>query len=266
MNSETAESPHCVKCGVTLRTAALYCARCGTRISAGEQEPQAVTEPAVPSVDRWQDLRVVTWLYGLLLMTSLVFGIAYFVEHTRDFQPWIALVDGIVILGFAAYYRDEILPLLRPTFDSNARKMLAIATVIQFGLLGAVFYLLEQTGIPFERITDEMQRHDYALWQLLALYSLAPAVFEEIAFRGIIFDRLRRVLGEREGWVVQAALFSVLHLSPVIFPTHFAMGLIFGWLRMRTGSLIPGMILHAAWNAVYILLELREEPAFVVAY
>lgn len=210
-------------------------------------------------MDRWQELRVVGWLYGLLLMTSLVFGIAYFVERTGDFLPWIALADGIVILGFAVRYRKDIVALLRPsTFDRNARKMLAIATVIQFALLGAVFYLLEQTGIPFERITDEMQRHDYALWQLLALYSLAPAVFEEIAFRGIIFDRLRRVLGEREGWLVQAALFSALHLSPVIFPTHFAMGLIFGWLRMRTGSLIPGMVLHAAWNAAIILLELER--------
>jgi membrane protease YdiL (CAAX protease family) len=28
-----------------------------------------------------------------------------------------------------------------------------------------------------------------------------------------------------------------------------------------TGSLIPGMILHAAWNAANILLELRGEPA-----
>jgi uncharacterized protein len=259
MSSETAGAPDCAKCGGELRTAALYCARCGTRILAGESEPAADIERPRPSVDRWQALRVVCWLYGLLLLTSLVFGIAYFVEPTGDFQPWFALVDGILILGFAVHYRNEIVALLRPsTFDGNARKMLAIATVIQFVLLGAVFYLLEETGIPFERITDEMQRHDYALWQLLALYSLVPAVVEEVAFRGIIFDRLRRVLGEREGWLVQAALFSVLHLSPVIFPTHFAMGLIFGWLRMRTGSLIPGMILHAAWNAANILLELNQ--------
>jgi membrane protease YdiL (CAAX protease family) len=258
MNSESAGAPDCVKCGVALRTAALYCARCGTRISTVELEPQAVIEPAGSSVDRWQELRVVGWLYGLLLVTSLFFGIAYFVNPTGDFGAWDSLVSGIVICTFAVQYRNEILALLRPsTFDRNARRMLAIATVIQFGLLGAVFYLLEQTGIPFERITDEMPRHHYALWQLLALYSLAPAVFEEIAFRGIIFDRLRRVLGEQEGWLVQAALFSVLHLSPVIFPTHFAMGLIFGWLRVRTRSLIPGMILHAAWNAANILLELR---------
>jgi membrane protease YdiL (CAAX protease family) len=258
MNSDTARAPDCVKCGGALRTAALFCARCGTRISAVEPEPQAGIEPAAPSVDRWQELRVVGWLYGLLLGTSFFFGIAYFVNPTGDFGAWDTLIGGIVICAFAVRYREEVLALLRlSSFDRDARKMLAIATVIQFGLLGTVFYLLEHTGIPFERITEEMERHDYALWQLLALYSLAPAVLEEIAFRGIIFDRLSRVLGEREGWLVQAALFSVLHLSPVIFPTHFAMGLIFGWLRVRTRSLIPGMILHAAWNAANILLELR---------
>jgi membrane protease YdiL (CAAX protease family) len=257
MDNEPAAAPDCVKCGVALRAAALFCARCGTRVSADEPAPQAGIEPA-GAVDRWHELRVVSWLYGLLLVTSLFFGIAYHVKPTGDFGAWHTLIFGIVIFAFAVQYRAEIVSLLRPsTFDGNARKKLAIATAIQFALLGAIFYLLEQTGIPFERITDEMQRHDYALWQLLALYSLAPAVCEEIAFRGIIFDRLRPVLGEREAWLVQAALFSVLHLSPVIFLTHFAMGLIFGWLRMRTGSLIPGMILHAAWNAVIILLELR---------
>jgi membrane protease YdiL (CAAX protease family) len=223
-----------------------------------EQDSRAAIEPAEPSTDRRLELRVVAWLYGLLLVSSLAFGIAYSVDPMGDFLPWEALVAGIVIAAFAGHYRSEILPLLRPsTFDRRALRMLAIATVVQFALLGAVFYLLAQTRIPFERVTDEMQRHDYAVWQLLALYSLVPAVCEEIAFRGIIFGRLRRVLGEREGWLVQAALFSVLHLSPVIFPTHFAMGLIFGWLRLRTGSLIPGMILHAAWNAAIIVLELR---------
>jgi membrane protease YdiL (CAAX protease family) len=194
----------------------------------------------------------------LLLVISLFFGIAYHVSPDGDFGPWQSLLFAIVIFAFAVPYRNEILALLSPaTFDGNARRKLAVATLIQFVLLGTVFYLLEQTGIPFERVTDEMQRHGYALWQLLVLYSLLPAVCEEIAFRGIVFDRLSRVLGDREGWLVQAALFSVLHLMPVIFPTHFAMGLIFGWLRMRTGSLIPGMILHAAWNAAIILLELR---------
>jgi membrane protease YdiL (CAAX protease family) len=228
-------------------------------VSSGSgSKDEWVPEPA-QSTWRWDELRVVGWLYALLLFTSLVSGIGYSVQPEGDFGFWTTLVDAAVIVVFAARYRTEIVPLLFPSsFDRHARKMLAIAAAVQFLALGAVFYLLEKTGIPFERITDEMRRHDYSLWQLLALYSLAPAVFEEIAFRGVMFDRLRRVLGEREGWLVQAAFFSILHLSPVIFPTHFAMGLIFGWLRMRTGSLLPGMILHAAWNAVNIILELYQ--------
>jgi membrane protease YdiL (CAAX protease family) len=258
MSSESESAPDCSRCGAALRAAALFCARCGTAVSAAEREAEPGIEPAQPSTDRSQELRVVGSLFGLLLAASLVFGIGYFVNPTGDFLPWESLVFAIVIVAFAVRYRSEILALLRPSaFDRRALGILAIGTLVQFVLLGAVFYLLVQTGIPFERITDEMQRHDYALWQLLALCSLAPAVFEEIAFRGIIFNRLSRVLGEREGWLVQAALFSVLHLSPVIFPTHFAMGLIFGWLRVRAGSLIPGMILHATWNAAIILLELK---------
>ena len=91
MNNETAGAPDCVKCGGALRTDALYCARCGTRTSAAVQEPEAGIEPPGPSVDRWHELRVVGWLYGLLLMTSFVFGIAYFVEPLVTFSrgsPW----------------------------------------------------------------------------------------------------------------------------------------------------------------------------------
>jgi membrane protease YdiL (CAAX protease family) len=268
MDSETPIPANCPRCGAALGAAARFCARCGTR--SVPEEPAALTdqesgnlpkdhwvpEPA-PSTWRWDELRVVGWLYGLLLFTSLVSGIAYSVHGDGDFGFWTTLVDAVVIVAFASRYRAEIIPLLSAArFDRDARRMLAIAAAFQFIVLGGVFYLLEKAGLPFERVTDEIERHDYHLWQLLALYSLAPALFEEIAFRGVIFDRLRRVLGEREGWVVQAAFFSILHLNPVILPTHFAMGLIFGWLRMRTRSLLPGMVLHAAWNAANIVLEL----------
>jgi len=266
MDSEAPVLANCSVCGAELRAGANFCTFCGKRTSAADPElPRAAepmlppTDPGSPSADRWQDLRVVGWLFGLLLLASLFWGIVYSIEPNGDFLPWMTLIDGLVIVGFAGYYRREIVPLILPsTFDLNAGARLAVAAIFQFAVLGAAFYLLEKTGIPFERITDEMKRHHYSLWQLLAFFSLAPAVLEEIAFRGIIFNRLNAVLGEREAWLVQAAFFSVLHLSPVIFVTHFVMGLIFGWLRMRTRSLLPGMMLHGLWNASVILLELQR--------
>ena len=79
---------------------------------------------------------------------------------------------------------------------------------------------------------------------------------EELAFRGVIQSSLERVLNARDAWLIQAALFSVLHLYPLIFPSHFLMGLCFGYMRRRSRSIYPGMLLHACWNALVVLKEL----------
>jgi membrane protease YdiL (CAAX protease family) len=34
------------------------------------------------------------------------------------------------------------------------------------------------------------------------------------------------------------------------------MGLVFGWLRVKSGSVYPGMLVHAAWNSWVIWSEL----------
>lgn len=268
MDSGTPDPILCSNCDAPARAAAQFCARCGKRYVPVVEDPQDTADAALKPADRWiplptaptgrwDELRAVGWLYGLLLFSSLVGGIGYSVDHEVDFGLWITLIDAVVIVAFAGYYHRDIIPLLLPSsFEGNAWRKLAIAAIVQFGVLGTLFYLLEKMGLPFQRITDDMPRYHYSLWQVIALSSLAPALFEEIAFRGVIFGRLLTVLGEREAWLVQAAFFSLLHLNPSIFLTHFAMGLILGWLRMRAGSLLPGMLLHAVWNAANILLEL----------
>ena len=35
-----------------------------------------------------------------------------------------------------------------------------------------------------------------------------------------------------------------------MFPSHFLMGLCFGYMRRRSRSIYPGMALHAMWNAL----------------
>jgi membrane protease YdiL (CAAX protease family) len=55
-------------------------------------------------------------------------------------------------------------------------------------------------------------------------------------------------------------MFSVLHLDPNWFATSFVFCLALGGLRRVTGSLVPGMIIHAAWNAMVIGWELGWFP------
>ncbi|HYX93109.1 MAG TPA: CPBP family intramembrane glutamic endopeptidase, partial [Myxococcaceae bacterium] len=84
---------------------------------------------------------------------------------------------------------------------------------------------------------------------------LAAPLGEEYFFRGV----LQRALGEtrvRTRWAiaVTALVFSAVHGDPVGFAARLELGLLFGWVYWRTGSLWPNMLAHAANNATTTVL------------
>jgi len=76
---------------------------------------------------------------------------------------------------------------------------------------------------------------------------LAP-IGEELLFRGY----LMRVLGARYGAIgallATSALFAAVHLNPASVIALFALGLVFGLLRLWSGSILPSMVAHAIQN------------------
>ena len=90
----------------------------------------------------------------------------------------------------------------------------------------------------------------------LFMYYLAlcvmPAVAEELLFRGA-FQGLMRPSGSAAAIFAPALLFSVLHLDLAQGLTAFACGVFLGWLAERSGSILPGMLLHLVNNALAFL-------------
>ena len=84
---------------------------------------------------------------------------------------------------------------------------------------------------------------------------MQPAIFEELASRGVIFGALERVLAVREAIMVSALLFMIIHLAVLSFPHLLVLGLVLGYLRVRTGSLYPGMVLHFTHNLLVVMSE-----------
>ena len=83
---------------------------------------------------------------------------------------------------------------------------------------------------------------------------LAPVV-EEVVFRGAILRKL--LSGMRSKWgaiCFTAALFALIHANPAQMPHAFLMGWLMGWLYMRTGSIVPGVVFHWANNTVAYLM------------
>lgn len=85
---------------------------------------------------------------------------------------------------------------------------------------------------------------------LLAVLAVAPGMMEELAFRGILLPPLARAWGGWPAVLVTAAAFAGFHLSAEQLVVQFLLGLVFGWLRLRTGSLWPCVLAHAGHNAL----------------
>ena len=81
--------------------------------------------------------------------------------------------------------------------------------------------------------------------------SVLPGWCEELAFRGYV---LRGLLARWAPWAaigVSAAMFAVAHGDPAYAVFTFPDGLWLGYLAWRTGSIIPGMVCHAAVNGTF---------------
>lgn len=140
---------------------------------------------------------------------------------------------------------------------ANTAICFAVSLICVFGmqyLVGGVDYLLEQGGYDLQAIALPM---DHAGWLVLGLILMAvlPAIFEELIFRGVLLNGLRRGLGDITALFISALMFALMHgsIQQLLYP--FALGLVLGWLAMRTGSTFTSMLVHFLNNAIVIIVN-----------
>ena len=100
-----------------------------------------------------------------------------------------------------------------------------------------------------------------ALTVSLLEYVIFAPIFEEIAFRGLLYAILRRRLSFAPAALLSASVFALAHGYGLIgFVSVLWSGFLWAWMYEKTGSLIPGIIAHAMNNllvslAVMVLLR-----------
>ncbi len=73
--------------------------------------------------------------------------------------------------------------------------------------------------------------------------SVMPAIVEEFAFRVVVLGSLRRY-SDTFAIFASAALFGLVHGNFIQIPFAFFIGLVFAYITINTGSVIPAMIIH----------------------
>jgi membrane protease YdiL (CAAX protease family) len=94
---------------------------------------------------------------------------------------------------------------------------------------------------------------DYKIIFGLIFYATLPAIFEEIFFRGLIFDKLKLIYSVKNSIIISSILFYLIHL---VFGTFLSflyiipLGLFLGYLRNRYNNLIYPIVCHFFYNFI----------------
>ena len=127
---------------------------------------------------------------------------------------------------------------------------IALAVSVVGSISIEMFYrIFEGIGIHFYSAEIEMPGEIVAKIIFVLNITLIPAVFEELAFRGVVMQSLRR-FGDGFALIVSSALFALVHVMPLQMPNAFLMGLVIGYFVMFTGSIYTGIIIHLVHNTL----------------
>ncbi len=83
----------------------------------------------------------------------------------------------------------------------------------------------------------------------IVLVTLGAGVLEELLFRGLLMGLLLQRGKVWQAILLQALAFGLAHALGFRFAPTFAIGVFLGVLRWRTGSILPGMLVHTLHNA-----------------
>ena len=198
-----------------------------------------VTTPLSPQADLTG--AIITIIFSLLIEGAFLIAPFYFANAAfRAVKRRGRLI--LNALGFRAF------PVRRNAFLIIGLMVGIFAVNLLYSYVITTFHLNLQTNdqVLLER-SKQAPLTIYAT--LFAAVFIAPFC-EEVFFRGFVFPGLRRAMPVGWAIVLSSLLFAVAHADPGSFAVLFIIGLALAFLRWRTGSIWPGMILHMLNNGI----------------
>ena len=172
----------------------------------------------------------------LIPMTLLFIYVDGSLERTRELIRFGTLKRGLTV-GLAV-------PVFAMIVDNILVLIYGVMFVAMFG----------EPSIPeLPGSTSWESSRSALVLSFISICILTP-IYEELLFRGYILDSINRIHGKWPAILLSSLLFGLVHLDPYIIGMATIGGVIYGWIRIRTGSLIPGIVAHAMWNTMALIV------------
>jgi uncharacterized protein len=163
------------------------------------------------------------------------------------------------------WHTVHVLSYIRFARVSVLEVILAVAASLCFIQLGGciVTFLATQLNVP--DFLAQINAEVYASYSrpeltwVVFVVCVAPAICEEVLFRGYVQRTLERTMGIRSIYIV-GIVFGLYHMQPLSLITLSLLGIMIGFFSYRSKSIVPGMAAHFT-NNLLVVLSLYKNAA-----
>jgi membrane protease YdiL (CAAX protease family) len=237
----------CTYCGSEEPQSFKFCTHCGKRNAAINQ--------LEAKKDGWfrKNLHALL-VYFILSVILLLF--AAFTEETFETVVIWSLGFAFVDLIFAAFQ-----PQVYKLFNVLKLRLLPLVAIIAFCIASGfiVSFSMEWlNGVLWDEVIFHLPIYmhlDHPLTYAIIFTAAFPAIFEEIAFRGFVYDNFKAIGGVKSAIWGSSFLFALVHFSLLSLVWILPFGLLLGYFRTKYSSLLYGMIGHFVHNTTVVLIE-----------
>jgi uncharacterized protein len=203
----------------------------------------------------------VLWLglVGLLILLAYGSRASSGKPSSQVLYHWSTAVGGLiqdaivlVLVVLIARPKWELLALRRPRELARAAGAIAIALVAIYVFEG-VYVALTHPGNEQGLTPKHWEPAHAAAYVVNAVVICTWVPFvEEVTYRGLGYSLLAP-LGQWPAILLVGLLFGLSHGLVVSLPIIALFGCALAWIRARTDSVFPGMVLHGAFNLIALV-------------
>lgn len=201
----------------------------------------------------------------IFIQTIIDFPLAmidYFKGTDYLYHPIKKIVLGIGSVVFILYYGyRKTKARLTDVFPVQAFNPLVFIPIILF--LAAAHQVLHEVNIwvdqklpppPwFWELFNKIFEGDFGIYGAIVKVVILAPIIEELIFRGIIMHGLMRNYPKIVAIFFSGLLFALFHLNPWQFPATFLLGMLLGWMMIRTRNIFVCIAGHAINNGLVML-------------
>lgn len=210
------------------------------------------------------------FILGALLGNILVLGLQFISpEFAKEYGTIISypvmFIPAMLYASSKSRFDENFVQGYRMDSNNFGRfSGLQIAVIVSIATLATAFMTDAVSSLmpPMPEWLEAAMKQllDAPLWITLISVSVFAPLFEEWLCRGVVLRGLLAKNSPMTAITVSAAFFAIIHLNPWQAIPAFILGLLFGYVYYKTGSLKLTMLMHCANNTMAAIFS--RIPAF----